>query len=156
MGGVTLQFSTMSDIGSWAIREFSHGPFSHVDAVLPDGSLLGARDDICMGIPAGVRIRPPNYARFSLIKQVTIPCSDGQILKWLDWQHAQVGKPYDETAILAFAADRNWREEDSFFCSELQALALEQSGYFPHNLSAPANKITPDDLLLALSVVVAL
>ena len=63
----------------------------------------------------------------------------------------QIGKPYDHSAILGFALDRDWRQSDSWFCSELVAAALEKAGYFSFCLAAPANKITPADLLLALS-----
>ena len=66
---------------------------------------------------------------------------------------AQVGKPYDETAILAFALNRDWRETDAWFCSELAAAALEAAGVFPYKLAASENKITPEDLFLAVSVI---
>jgi hypothetical protein len=154
MAAITLQFSTMRDWESWAIREFSHGPFSHVDAVLPDGSLLGARDDVYGGIPSGVRIRPAGYANFTLTKQVTIPCTNEQEQKWLAWLHAQVGKPYDETAIVAFAIGRDWRAPDSWFCSEMGAASLEPdaSGILPYKIAATENHVDPDDLFLIVSV----
>ena len=43
MGAITLQFVTCSDPGSWAIRTFQRGWCSHVDSVMDDGRLLGAR-----------------------------------------------------------------------------------------------------------------
>ena len=40
---VTLQFATESGLSAWAIRWFSHSDYSHIDFVLADGRLLGAR-----------------------------------------------------------------------------------------------------------------
>jgi hypothetical protein len=54
MGAITLQFVTSRDPESWAIRTFQRGWCSHVDSVMDDGRLLGARSD------GGVLIRPPN------------------------------------------------------------------------------------------------
>ena len=60
---ISLQFSALNDIASEAIKLFERSWCSHVDAILPDGTLLGARADIYGNVPAGVQIRPPGYAR---------------------------------------------------------------------------------------------
>ena len=150
---ISLQFSSVNDFGSELIRAFDHGKFSHVDVILADGELLGARNDVYKDIPAGVQKRPPAYANFSSTKRVdldtTPPCAD-RFYKFLD---SQIGKPYDGEAILGFAVNRDWRDPAAFFCSELVAAGLEDAGYFAYSLAAPSNKITPADLLLALSAV---
>lgn len=64
---------------------------------------------------------------------------------------AQVGKPYDHSAIWGFASGRDWREDDSWICSELQAAALEHAGIVPNQLYLAANKITPVALAFGLS-----
>ena len=130
MPAITLQLSAMDDVGSLAIRAFSHGPFSHVDAVMPDGNLLGARSDEMEGVAAGVQIRTPGYADFSAIKHVVLPTIVECEGAFYDFLKTQIGKPYDHSAILGFALDRDWRQSDSWFCSELVAAALEQAGYF--------------------------
>ena len=66
MGAITLQFVTCSNPGSWAIRTFQRGWCSHVDSVMDDGRLLGARLD------GGVEIRSPNYEKFSRVERVVI------------------------------------------------------------------------------------
>jgi hypothetical protein len=152
MGQVTLQFSACDDMGSFAIRSLEHGLWSHVDAVQPDGSLLGARNDEMDGVLPGVRIRPPDYCKFSRTKRVTILCGAAEQEAFDDFIAAQIGKPYDESAIMAFVLGRDWRESDSWFCSELQAAALEIAKIFPYSLVSPANKITPNMLYLACSV----
>jgi uncharacterized protein YycO len=151
---VNLQFSTKNDFGGDAIRFFDHGKYSHVDAILSDGSLLGARNDLLAGIPPGVRIRPADYDTFTLVKRVSLACSDAQAAQFDSFLRSQIGKPYDMTAIIAFVVGRDWRSEDSWFCSELAAAAMESAGIFPYKLADTFNKITPADLLLAISVLV--
>jgi hypothetical protein len=153
MPAIGLQFSAQNDFGSELIRRFSHGNYSHVDAVLDDGSLLGARNDVINGIPSGVQVRPKDYASFSAVKQINLETTPECRMWFYDFIHKEIDKPYDESAILGFAIDRDWREPDSFFCSELIALGLEAAKYFSFALIAPANKLTPSDLLLALSAV---
>jgi uncharacterized protein YycO len=150
MGAITMQFAGSSSLTSRLIQWYDHGEFAHVDTVLPDGTLLGARDDVMDGCPAGVQIRPADYQQGYTLKRVTLPCTDAQQKAYYDFVTAQIGKPYDSTAIAAFAVGRDWRTPDSWFCSELCAAALEESGVVPP-LSAPCNKIAPDDLLLLLS-----
>lgn len=147
---ITLQFAAMSDAGSEAIKLFSRGWPSHVDAVIPEG-LLGARSDTLAGVPPGVQIRPPGYEAFDRTLVVTLPCTPGQEAAFHAFLMAQIGKPYDKLAIAAFAVQRDWRMPDAWFCSELVAAALEACGWFPAPLANPANELTPRDLLLAVS-----
>ena len=120
---------------------------------MPDGNLLGARSDEMEGVAAGVQIRTPDYADFSAIKHVVLPTiveCEGRILI-----SPSRHKLASHTIILGFALDRDWRQSDSWFCSELVAAALEKARYFSFCLAAPANKITPADLLLAVSATAA-
>lgn len=141
----------MSDPGSLAIQIFERGWPSHVDVVLGDGTLLGARSDAIGGKPPGVQIRPPNYEPFARKQSVSLSATPAQETDFLNFLQAQIGKPYDHTAIVAFAFHRDWRELDSWFCSELAAAALEACGWFPKPLANTVNEITPRDLLLAVS-----
>lgn len=156
MGQIVLQFSAQADLGSWAIREFERGvdggQWSHVDAELPDGSLLGARSDVVAGIPAGVRIRPAGYAGWLAKRRVVLSAADEIAAAFYEFNRDQIGKPYDDLAIAAFVAGRDWRSPDAWFCSELQGRALEVSRYLPHPLATPWNRLTPDGLFLVLSV----
>ena len=83
---------------------------------------------------------------------MSVPCSPLQEKAYHDFLLGQVGKPYDDEAILAFFFNRNWREKDSWICSELQAAAGEFSGIFPQ-LYLAANKITPVSCAVAFSAV---
>jgi hypothetical protein len=153
MGTIVMQFVGNDSFGSRLIEWFDHGKYSHVDSVLPDGTLLGARNDVIEGIPSGVQIRPASYVAGDRILRVTIPCTANQEEVYYDFVRTQIGKPYDETAIAAFAVGRDWRAPDSWFCSELCAAATEESGLVPPMI-APVNKIAPDDLLLVISALV--
>lgn len=150
MAEIVLQFVGVDgDLGSELISWFGHlEPVSHVDAVMPDGTLLGARES------GGVKIRPSGYETFTRIVRVVLPATDEQAKTFYDFLRAQIGKPYDMSAIMAFAANRNWQDNDSWFCSELQTAALCSARWFPQIPCAPFNKIDPADLLLLISAFV--
>lgn len=143
---IKLQFLQGTDASSRMIQWFSHGPWSHVDAVLDDGTLLGARAD------GGVAIRPSSYTGADKTCRADIPCTPEQEAAFYRFLALQIGKPYDMTGIIGFVADRNWRQDDSWFCRELVTAAEEQCGLFPYPLVSPANKITPTDAYLLSSV----
>jgi hypothetical protein len=152
MDAITLQFVGAGDFGSELIEWFSQGQVSHVDAVMADGSLLGARSDHVGGAPPGVQIRPANYENFERVIRVVMPCPDDMAARFYDLIRAEIGKPYDSEGLLAdFVAGRNWRDPGSWWCSELQGAMLERCGYFASPLATPSNKLTPAGLLLACS-----
>ncbi len=137
---VVLQFATEETIGAALIRWFCHGPFSHVDFVMPSGNLLGAR------FRGGVLIRHPGYANFSKTLRMRVRTRSAPDV--YRWAQRQLDKPYDWRAILAFGAGRNWRDVNAWFCSELVAAAFDCT---PARLVGytPANRVTPNDLLIS-------
>lgn len=149
---VRFQFVRDHSVASQAIGWFSSGHFSHVDALLDDARLLGARSDAVGGQPPGVRIRPPDYSAFTDRVIFTLPATRVQETEFRGFLAGQIGKAYDRRAIWAFAFNRNWRENDTWICSELQSAALEHAGLTPR-LYLAANKITPVALALALSAI---
>ena len=150
MPEITFQFSARDSASSTMIRNATHSPWSHVDAVTQDGQLLGARAAEVGNIPAGVQIRPHGYLPFSATKLVTLPTTDDVVAKFWEFLLAQIGKPYDESAYAAFVLDRDWRKDDAWDCSKVDARALEVSGFLKP-LVAAYNRIAPCDLLLVLS-----
>ena len=113
MKPIRLQF-VCGAISSQVIASFSAGHFSHVDALLDDGTLLGARSDRVGGQPPGVQIRSPDYINFSRRVVMEIPATDAQNTTFHAFLHSQIGKPYDSEAIWAFLFNRDWRETDSW------------------------------------------
>jgi uncharacterized protein YycO len=154
MGAITLQFVSDNSLGSTLIQWYDHGQFSHVDSVLDDGTLLGARNDVIAGVPAGVQVRPASYVDGKKLKRVVLPTTDQIEKDYYDWQKTQIGKPYDMTAITAFVFGRDWTQDDAWFCSEYSTYGLVVSQYLIHKPSAPCNKIAPDDELLICSMFV--
>jgi hypothetical protein len=78
---------------------------------------------------------------------VQIPAAPEMSDAFHSFLRAQLGKPYDIEAIIAFIARRDWQQTDSWFCSELQAAALVNCGWFrrtaghriqPHHPARPA------------------
>ncbi len=136
---ITLQFSAQAKPGSWAIRKFTWSEYSHVDFVLPDGTLLGATG------AKGVAIRPAEQYSACDRFVVDAPASV------LDIAASQQGKPYDWPAILGFVTQHNWQQENAWFCSELVFWAFNQAGC--PLLRAPKHRITPRDLLLSPSLI---
>ena len=143
-----LRFVTGDDFVSRAIRAGEYGFWaSHVEAQMPDGTLLGAHLD------GGVEARPAGYDQGEFTRElyVHLPATTPQDDAFHAFLRAQIGKPYDLTAIEALALGRDWTTPDSWFCSELQAAALRTCGWFASDLATQAAKITPRDLLLMLS-----
>lgn len=148
---ITLQFSTAPNLAGEAIRIYSRGWASHVDVVMDDGALLGARSDVIGDKPSGVQIRPANYETWTRTQVVKLASAAPVTAAFTAFLQSQIGKPYDEMAIVAFAVQRDWRTEDSWICSELVAAALEKCEWFPKPLADSANEVTPRDLLLTVS-----
>jgi hypothetical protein len=150
---ITLRFVTGNSLVSAAIRRAEYGFWaSHVEAVMPDGSLLGAHID------GGVQARPRDYDKGEFARElfVEIETAPDVCNRFHAFLRSQLGKPYDTTAIAAFVAARDWQEKDSWFCSELQAAALVECGWFAWPLATEFNHVTPRDLLLIISGRVAI
>jgi hypothetical protein len=134
--------------GSAGIAWFSQGQVSHIGAILPPdhefaGCELGARIDHVGGKPGGVQIRPADYAHFTRRLFIEIPCTTLQRQSFYAFLLSQEDKPYDWRAILAFATNRDWRELDSWICSELITAASESADLFDADLYLASNKVTP-------------
>lgn len=145
---ITIRFVTCADKISSGIRRFEYGFWaSHAEALMPDGTLLGAHAD------GGVMARDHDYdkGKFTREMYVSIPTDPAMTDGFHNFLRKQVGKPYDFLAIAGLAAQRDWQEPDSWFCSELCAAALADCGYFPQHLATEFTHVTPRDLLLILS-----
>ena len=83
---------------------------------MPDGTLLGAHAS------GGVQARPKGYDRGKFWKQlfVPIPATPEQTDGFHTFLRAQIGKPYDFEAILGIVAQRDWRKDKAWMCSELK------------------------------------
>jgi len=148
------------DYSLWICR-LTHSPFSHVDYVLEDGNLLGASDNphapVVAGNASGVAIRPPDYQRFSVRRNVTIHTTNKRATRFYDFVMAQLGKPFDAEALKpsVFLSsqfhNRDWRTTESWFCAELIGRATEVAPLLDWTIPGIKNRITPADLILLLA-----
>ena len=65
------------------------------------------------------------------------------------WLRNRVGADYDYSALLAFAVNRNWEDDEKWFCSELVTQALIKAGAIHPKIKS--HRITPRDLWLLLT-----
>lgn len=155
---IVLQFVHENNLASNAIAWFSHGKFSHVEAIWPGHTFIepttyGSYEKKMDGIPSGVQFRPVGYnKKIDLCVHCHIPATEKQVELWKEWMREQWNKDYDWRAIWGFVAGRNWRDPGKWICSELQARALEVCGIVPE-LYLPTNRITPVALALTVSAI---
>lgn len=143
-----LVFSTSFAWQSGVIRLMCHSPYSHCDVMVEDPvphGLLGASD------PGGVMVRSHDYQPFKAWRKATIKTDKAD--KVIELVKSQIGKPFDASAMHHVISEqqRDWKQPDAWFCSELICWALEEAGFFPYRLIVPKNRVTPADLLLLLN-----
>lgn len=106
---------------------------------------IGARSD------GGVQIRPLDV--YPVDYRFAIPCAQAKYDAMLAHRVAQIGKPYDDFDIVEILVDisrRNWRDDKSWICSELETVGLEV-GEIIKPAPSSVNKVTPQQVLLILS-----
>lgn len=130
-----VRFSANNGIFSRLIRFVTWSKYSHFDFVLPDGSYLGAL------VKEGVCIH--NHKQpVELFCKVDVTEEEAE--KILEFAKKQIGKKYDFTGILGFGFRRgNWQDDDSWFCSELGAAAIQS---VKRIFNEDAYRISPRDL----------
>ena len=144
---IRLRFVTGNEWVSAAIRAHENFWASHVEAVMPDDTLLGAHAD------GGVLARAADYdvGRWRTQLILELPVEPAMADAFHTYLRSRVGAPYDMGAIRGFALHADMHLQGHVICSALQTLALRDCRYFPAPLVEPAHKISPRDLLLILS-----
>lgn len=131
-----LLFVRRPTLACAAIRVATWSPWSHVAAVF-GGTVFEAT------VRHGVRKTLPSVVLANSVDHAwaEVPCRTDPTLRFLE---AQLGKPYDWTAIFGIMTRRDWQEDDSWFCSELVATAADAGGV--SLIHKPKNRVTPGDL----------
>jgi hypothetical protein len=152
---VRLQFVLGSGLSSRLISWWGqgYGGYSHVDAVLSDGMLLGARSDAVGGVQPGVRIRPPEYEKWHRRCLVTIPATALEDDAWETWLRDHVGLGYDETDILGLILGRPMMTAGHWICSAIQRRVLRVVGKLPQK-SPEIDQQCPPNMLLSECVAI--
>jgi uncharacterized protein YycO len=149
---VVIRPSTGGSIVSKLIRIDTWSCWSHVDTVIPaghpmfpdcpDGGLLGAQKD-------GVKVRPWNYdpkSKFEYLQTKSMSALQESL--YYAYLKSQLGKPYDTKWIFGYALHRDWRNPDSWGCSDLVMAAFEMSGYYILRPEA-LDRTSPRDIVIS-------
>jgi uncharacterized protein YycO len=120
---------------SWLIRANTQEPgytistgWSHVAIIVGDDHIVDAGFSRGVSTPRKLSSFLANNPNHQIID---IKCDDNAAELWLI---SQIGKRYDYEAYFGIAfynmfdKDRNWQEEDKWFCSELAAACLVKGG----------------------------
>ena len=146
---IRLRFVCGRDAVSLAIRARENFPFSHAEAVTPQGRYLGAHAD------GGVAARAPGYDAAWLERELFVELAEtapGQAEAFYAFLERHIGEPYDFESILGFLLPGvALHEAQHVICSAFVTLGLRQCGWFAAPLCEPAHKISPRDLLLMIS-----
>jgi len=102
---------------SWVIRARTWSKYSHIDFVLPNGKFMGA---VPLG---GVCIHEHRYPTEDYFE---VDVTEEEATTILNFAYDQLGKPYDFMGIFGFATNRDWQEDDKWFCSEYVAGAIQK------------------------------
>lgn len=135
MDTIPVIYARGNKLTSWLIRLFTWSKWSHIAVVTAD-----KRHVIESVGGDGVVLTPINdfKSRYMTYQQAELPVvSRIDAFKLL---RAELGKPYDMTAIYSMILRRDWDETDSWFCSELVAYA---SQLFRHD---SVKRVTPEHL----------
>lgn len=115
-------YSRSNTIGSWLIRLWTFSKWSHV-AVLVDGfSVIDSTAKY-----GGVRITSKEFFKSTHefeVYDIELPDEEAAIT----FLFSQIGKKYDWTSIFGMIFQRNWQEDDKWFCSELLEAACVKGG----------------------------
>lgn len=147
---IRLSFRLGAGLTSRAIAWWGCAPglWSHVAAVLPDGHLLDARSDVLAGIPAGVQVRPAKVE--PCVRSALVELPGAHYAPWRKFLDAQVGREYDQGAILGDILGRKLHERGRWICSALQTGALKAAGML-RALPIEDSQVTPDSLYLIVT-----
>jgi len=146
------QFVLGADLSSRLVAWYGqgYGGWSHVDAVLSDGSLLGARSDTIKDIAPGVRIRPPNYEPWTRAMVLTLKATPREDAAWESYLHSQIGHGYDKADIWGFILGKPLESPGHWICSALQLNALQVIGRL-HKLCITPQQCPPNMFSVILS-----
>lgn len=136
-----MQLITVSSGGVFAffIKLFTFSKWNHSAIYFDDMGIV-----VDSTLKHGVR--SINYESFITLypnfDAYTIEVPDLEASK--EFAFAQVGKPYDWTAIFGLVFRNSWEEEDSWYCAELAEATIKAGGLqrFRDNLS----KLVPKEI----------
>jgi len=142
---ILLRFSNTKSFNSKIVQFGTRFWASHVDFITPDGKLLGA-------VPGeGVILRDENRLENDRVEIYSVKCNSFKDPHTSPIKIASkyIGRKYDWLGILGWTFNRDWEDDNRWFCSELVAFAFKQCGDDIINTNFKIWRITPRDLLLS-------
>lgn len=147
---VTIQAVGARGIAAWLIEHYGFGlhGYSHVDIVLPDGNLLGARTDYPVDGKTGVQVRAAGYAAKDWVRRtrVTFMVSPLIAAAAYDFARAQVGDPYAKQDIVDLVFGVKDQQRGRWICSWLAAAFLGKAHAICYP-GMPLSQVSPDTLV---------
>jgi uncharacterized protein YycO len=140
MGKVTLAFSRDHTISTALIRLQTWSAWSHVGIVIP--SEYGSDWVIEARLKSGVRrITLFQFMRDAseyALKDVEVPDPSAAY----KFAYDQIGKPYDIWGVIGLGINREWDEDDKWWCSELTEACIKAGGRI--RFSKDVRRLTPE------------
>lgn len=138
--------SATYSIGGWIIRVGTRSAWNHCDVLFDDGTLIGstgAGGVKRITLDERLNCGPHEVYKYRIDE---IKLTDEEEAKARAFAEAQVGKPYDFTAVFAFALPwrENWNVKRKWFCSELVAAVINSTGRL--FARKDAHRITPNNI----------
>lgn len=142
---IILSFSRKHTVSSNLIKFFTWSPWSHIDAIMEDGSFVGSFFKKHGPLQrSGVVVHDGSDIGEYSIRELCINLDEQKYYQFLT---DQIGKSYDWTSYLGFLfRSDKWDAPDSWFCSELIAAAINYATN-KQVFSIGANRITPVEIL---------
>lgn len=125
MSSIEVLYSRRPLPGAALLRLFAWSSWSHCALVSGQGEAATIIEAVGF---AGVRERPlaEAIAEASHWRIDRLACVDP--VQAIRAARSQIGKPYDYLGVLGLGLHRDWHDDDAWWCSELVAWAIEQTG----------------------------
>lgn len=147
---VTIQAVAAKGFFSWVIETAGYGAhgWSHIDIVLPDGRLLGARTDYPVNGKTGVQIRPAGYGanEWKRRRRVSFKVPAARAADAYAFAEAQTGDPYARDDIWAIATGQPDDPQGRWICSMLAGAFLLKAGAID-DPGMPMSQMNPNCLV---------
>lgn len=145
MKTIPVLFTRSRTLGSFAIRHWQHGEFSHVALVSPDQERI-IEATLQHGVaPDSLKAA---IARSSYHDIVDLPCPDPE-LAWI-MAGTQIGKRYDWKAPIGVGLRSDFHDAERWDCCELVAWAIKHGGRDLFRLKDRFHRLKPMDLYLPI------
>lgn len=131
----------VTDNMPWSIiiRWFTWSKYSHVGLLFSDNEVI----DATLRKGVSKKTLEEYKKKYKNIKTCSVP--NVNEFETRVFAEKQLGKPYDWKALFGMLIRRKWTDENSWFCSELVAVALHKGGVTI--IKKEASRVTPEDLL---------